>query len=165
MSSSREIRYYDYVNADYAKVCDVLRRDVLAVCRAATTTTAARAASLASELRVNLGSFEIGTEIDIVLGPVEQRPADTTTPAVTVFPLEWKAARLPRLFPLMHARLLVYSLTPTETQLELVSRYDPPLGAVGAALDALVGHRIADASVHRFLSEIAAHLRQSLSAS
>lgn len=165
MSGAREIRYYDYVNADYAKVCGVLRRDVLSVCRAATTTAAARAASLASELRVNVGGFEIGTEIDIALGPVEERAADTKTPAATIFPLEWKAARLPRLFPFMHAQLLVYPLTPTETQLELVSRYDPPLGAVGAALDALVGHRIADASVHRFLSEIAAHLRQTLSTS
>lgn len=164
MTRSPEIRYYDYVNAGYAQVCDALRRDLLAVCRSATKTAASRAASLASELHVNIGGFDIGTDIDIELGPVQERPGDTKLPAATVFPLEWKAAHLPRLFPFMHAQLVVYPLTPTETQLELDSRYEPPLGAVGAALDALVGHRIADASVHRFLSEIAAHLRQVLAA-
>lgn len=162
MSSPPEIRYFDYVNAGYEPVRDVLRRDALAVCRAATKTAAARAASLASELHVNIGGFEIGTDIDITLAAVTERPADVKSPRMTTLSLEWEAARRPRLFPFMHAKLVVYPLTSTETQLELVSRYDPPLGVVGAALDALVGHRIADASVHRFLSEVAAHLRLTL---
>ena len=162
MSSPPEIRYFDYVNAGYEQVRDILRRDALAVCRAATKTAAARAASLASELHVNIGGFEIGTDINITLAEVEERPADVKSPRTTTFALEWEAARRPRLFPFMHAKLVVYPLTATETQLELMSRYDPPLGVVGAALDALVGHRIADASVHRFLSEVAAHLRLTL---
>jgi hypothetical protein len=59
----------------------------------------------------------------------------------------------------MHAELAIYPLTATETQLELRGHYEPPLGALGAAVNALVGHRIADLSVHRFLSEVAGHLR------
>ncbi len=157
--SMREARYYDYVNAGYDRVCEVLRRDVLAVCRTATKNAAARAASLASQLHVNVAGFDVGTDIAIMVGPIEERLADAKAPRRTTIALEWEAARLPRLFPFMHATLLVYPLTPTETQLELVSRYDPPLGALGAALDALVGHRIAEASVHRFLREVAAHLR------
>ena len=62
----------------------------------------------------------------------------------------------------MHAKLAVYPLPATETQLELVTRYDPPFGVIGAAADAMIGHRIADASVQRFLNEVAAHLRQTL---
>jgi hypothetical protein len=162
MSTTSEVRYFDYVNAGYDRVCAVLRRDALAVCRAATKTAAARAESVASELHVNVAGFEIGTEIAIRLIEVGERPSDVKSPRTTTFALEWEAARRPRLFPFMHAQLVVYPLTPTETQLELVSRYDPPLGAVGAALDALVGHRIADAAVHRFLNEVAAHLRQTL---
>jgi len=159
MTTTLEARNYDYVNAGYDRVCDVLRRDVLAVCRAATKNAASRAASLASQLHVNVAGFDVGTDIAIMVGPIEERPADAKAPRRTTFALEWEAARLPRFFPFMHAELVVYPLTPTETQLELVSRYDPPLGAFGAALDALVGHRIAQASVHRFLSEVAAHLR------
>ena len=162
MSRPPEIRYFDYVNAGYERVRDVLGRDALAVCRAATKTAAARAASLASELHVNIGGFEIGTDIDITLLELEDRPADVKSPRTTTLSLEWEAARRPRLFPFMHAKLILYPLTATETQLELLSRYDPPLGVVGAALDALVGHRIADASVHRFLTEVAAHLRLTL---
>jgi hypothetical protein len=162
MSAASEVRYIDYVNAGYERVRDVLRRDALAVCRAATKTAAARAESLASELHVNLGGFDIGTDIAISVIGVDERPGDVKSPRTTRLSLEWEAARRPRLFPFMHATLIVYPLTSTETQLELVSRYDPPLGVVGAALDALVGHRIADASVHRLLSEVAAHLRLTL---
>jgi hypothetical protein len=51
----------------------------------------------------------------------------------------------------MEAELVVYPLSKSETQLELQGRCSPPLGALGGALDSLVGHRIADASVHRFV--------------
>ena len=163
MSSTREeIRYYDYVNAGYEQVRDTLKRDALAVCRAATKTAASRAASLASELYVNIGGFEIGTDITITVASVDERPGDFKSPRTVTFKLEWEAAKLPRLFPFMHAVLAVYPLTATETQLELSTRYDPPFGVFGAAVDALVGHRIADACVHHFLSEVAVHLRLTL---
>jgi hypothetical protein len=64
----------------------------------------------------------------------------------------------------MSAELSIYPLTATETQLDFLGRYEPPLGAVGGAVDAVVGHRIAEASVHRFLSDVAAYLRRSLEA-
>jgi hypothetical protein len=62
----------------------------------------------------------------------------------------------------MDAELIVYPLSPNETQLELHGFYSPPLGAVGSALGSLVGHRIADASVHRFVTELASWLRSDL---
>jgi hypothetical protein len=54
----------------------------------------------------------------------------------------------------------VYPLTATETQLDFVERYEPPLGIVGGALDATVGHRIAQASVHRVITDVAKYLRE-----
>jgi hypothetical protein len=62
----------------------------------------------------------------------------------------------------MRAELSVYPLTATETQLDFAGRYEPPLGALGSAMDAMVGHRIAEASVHRFLQDVAAYLRREL---
>jgi hypothetical protein len=62
----------------------------------------------------------------------------------------------------MHAVLWAYALTPTETQLELEGKYAPPLGVVGKAVDAVIGHRIAQASMHRFIQEVAARLREEL---
>jgi hypothetical protein len=162
MSKAREIRCFDYVNQDYERVRNVLKREALAICQAATKTAASRAASVASELRVNIGGIEVSTDIKIALREIEEHLAETASGRSTVVKLEWEAARMPRLFPFMHAELAVYPLTATETQLELRGHYEPPLGAFGAAVNALVGHRIADVSVHRFLAEVAGHLRASL---
>jgi hypothetical protein len=62
----------------------------------------------------------------------------------------------------MNAELWVYALTSTETQLDFKGQYEPPLGPLGTAIDAAIGHRIAEASVHRFVAEIARHLRSKL---
>ena len=164
MQKPHEMRYFDYVNAAYERVRDALERDALAICRAATKTSAARAASLAAELRINVGGLEVGTDVAIVVTGMTERPAAPTSPRTAVLGLEWKAAALPRLFPFMRAELAIYPLAPTETQLDFHGWYEPPLGAVGGALDALVGHRIADAAVHRFVSDVAAYLRATLSA-
>ena len=69
---------------------------------------------------------------------------------------------MPRLFPLMKAELFIYPLTATETQLDFVGLYEPPLGAVGKAVNAIVGHRLAEVSVHRFVNDVAGYLRQAL---
>jgi hypothetical protein len=76
--------------------------------------------------------------------------------------LEWKAATMPGLFPLMKGELSVYPLTSTETQLDLSGVYEPPFGAVGKTMNAIVGHRIAEGSVHRFVSDVAGYLWQAL---
>jgi hypothetical protein len=69
---------------------------------------------------------------------------------------------VPRLFPLMKGELSLYPLTTTETQLDFSGFYGPPFGAVGKTMNAVVGHRIPEVSVHRFVSDVAAYLRQAL---
>ena len=77
--------------------------------------------------------------------------------------LEWQSARAPRWFPLMKAELAIYPLTATETQLDFLGHYEPPLGWLGSAIDAAVGHRIAEAAVHRFVVDVADYLRRTIS--
>ena len=67
---------------------------------------------------------------------------------------------MPRLFPLMEGELSIYPLTSTETQLDFSGVYKPPFGPVGKTMNAIVGHRIAEASVHRFVDDVAGYLRQ-----
>jgi hypothetical protein len=62
----------------------------------------------------------------------------------------------------MKAELAIYPLTGTETQLDFAGVYEPPLGVLGSAANAVVGHRLAESSVHRFISDVAQHLRASL---
>ena len=81
---------------------------------------------------------------------------------ITRLRLEWEAATAPGLFPLMKAELSVYPLTSTETQLDFLGIYEPPFSALGRAMNAVAGHRIAEASVHRFISEVAEYLRKVL---
>lgn len=158
----KSIRCYDYVNHPYEEVRDALRTGAGTVFRDATKAASERSSSLAAELSVNVGGLQVGADIEIAVLSVEERPAKVKTPAMTVIDLEWKAARAPGLFPLMKAQLLVYPLTATETQLELSGAYEPPLGLLGGAVDAVVGHRVAEASVDRFVKHVATHLRSTL---
>jgi hypothetical protein len=165
MSKSRQIRCYDYVNHPYEQVRDALSGDAAAVFRAATKVAASRAHSVASELRVNIGGIEVGTDISISVNRIEEQHSEAAASPVTHLQLEWEAAKMPRLFPFMKAELAIYPLTATETQLDFSGRYEPPLGKLGDAMDAVAGHRIAEASVHRFLTDVADYLRTALSSS
>jgi hypothetical protein len=76
--------------------------------------------------------------------------------------LVWEAVAHPGIFPAMTATLRVFPLSSTETQLELEGTYDPPLGPVGKALDAVALHRIAEVSAATFVKEVAGWLREEL---
>jgi hypothetical protein len=159
---SREIRSYDYVNHPYAAVRAALVKDPAGVLRAATNAAASRAQDVAAALHVNIGPLAIGAEIAVTVGEISERTYDAPISRITHIPIEWSAAQRAALFPIMDAELLVYPLTATETQLDFLGRYEPPLGIVGGALDAMAGHRIAEASVHRLVADIANYLRQNV---
>jgi len=161
MASGRELRFYDYVNHPYEQVRDALKQNALTVFQSATKTAASRAESIASELHVDFRGFAVKTDIKISVTSIEEKLDPASTP-VTRLRLEWEAAAMPRLFPLMTGELAVYPLTKTETQLDFSGVYEPPLGAVGKTVNAIAGHRIAEVSVHRFVSDVAAYLRHTL---
>jgi len=161
MSTGREIRSYDYVNRPYERVRDALRQNALTVFQSATKAAASRAQSIAAELHVDLGGIGVKTDINISVKNIEEIVDATSTPTTRLL-LEWEAATVPRLFPLMKGELSLYPLTSTETQLDFSGFYEPPFGAVGRTMNAIVGHRIAEVSVHRFVSDVAGYLRQTL---
>jgi hypothetical protein len=53
-------------------------------------------------------------------------------------------------------------LSSEETQLDLHGFYLAPFGVLGGAFDALAGHRVAEASVRRFVEDVARYLREDL---
>jgi hypothetical protein len=161
MSTGREIRSYDYVNRPYERVRDALRQNALTVFQSATKAAASRAQSIAAELHVDLGGIGVKTDINISVKNIEGIVDATSTPTTRLL-LEWEAATVPGLFPLMKGELSLYPLTSTETQLDFSGFYEPPFGAVGRTMNAIVGHRIAEVSVHRFVSDVAGYLRQAL---
>ena len=60
------------------------------------------------------------------------------------------------LFPALDADLIVMPTGDRSSKLRLTGSYRPPLGALGSALDAAILHRVAQATVHAFLSRLAA---------
>lgn len=161
MSKGREIRCYDYINQPYERVRDALSRDAPTLFQSATKAAASRAQSIASELRVNVGGLGVATDINISVNKIEET-SEAVAGRITRLHLEWAAANMPSLFPFMKAELAIYPLTATETQLDFSGLYEPPLGAVGKALNAIAGHRIAEVAVHKFVNDVAGYLRESL---
>jgi hypothetical protein len=162
MSTGSEIRSYDYVNHPYERVREALSQNALTVFQSATKAAASRAQSVAAELHLDFAGIGVKTDIKILVKGIEEKVPDASSTAATRLLLEWEAATMPRLFPLMKAELSIYPLTSTETQLDFSGVYEPPFGAVGKTMNAIVGHRIAEVSVHRFVSDVAAYLRQAL---
>ena len=162
MNTGREIRSYDYVNHPYERVRDVLTQNALTVFQSATKAAASRAKSIAAELHVDFGGIGVKTDINISVRNIEEKMVDATSTPTTRLLLEWEAATMPGLFPLMKGELSVYPLTATETQLDFSGVYEPPLGTIGRTMNAVVGHRIAEVSVHRFVSDVAGYLRKTL---
>ena len=162
MSKGLEIRCYDYVNHPYEKVRDALRQDAIKVFQAATKAAASRAQSVAAELHVDLGGIGVRADINISVKRIEEKVGDATSGPAIRLQLEWEAATAPGFFPFMQADLSGYPLTSTETQLDFCGLYEPPFGGLGRAMNAVAGHRIAEASVHRFINEVAEYLRKKL---
>ena len=157
----REIRCYDYVNHPYERVRDALLHDAVAIFQSATKSAVSRAQSVATELRVDFGGIGIKADVKVCVENIEEKIDFIPSPASRLL-LEWEATTMPGLFPLMKAELCIYPLTPTETQLDFFGHYEPPFGMVGKAMNAIAGYRIAEVSVHRFLSDVAGYLRQTL---
>ena len=162
MKEPLKVRSYDYVNRPYEHVRDALKKDALNVFQAATKAAASRAQTIASELHIDFGGIGVKTDITITVKGVEEKMAEAGLGPITRLLLEWEATSMPRLFPLMKGELSIYPLTSSETQLDFWGIYEPPFGAVGKSMNTIVGHRIAEASVHRFIGDVAGYLRQTL---
>jgi hypothetical protein len=162
MSEPRKLRCYEYVNRPYERVRDLLYARGAEVFQRATSSATARADSLLSTLRVSAGGFEVGVDVRIhVRGARDEEWMPGLSP-VTRINLAWEAAKATSLFPSMEAQLSFWPLYASETQLEINGSYRPPLGFVGNAVDAMIGHRVAEAAVHRFLEDVVEHLKREL---
>jgi ribosome-associated toxin RatA of RatAB toxin-antitoxin module len=158
---AREIRCYDYVNHPYEPVRDALRTDATRVFQTATKSAVDRAEAVAAELHVDFGRIGVRADVNVSVKKIEETLKGTPSPS-THLTLEWKAVMFPGLFPVMKATFSIYPLTGSETQLDFLGNYEPPFGAVGKAMNAIVGYRIAEVSVHRFVEDVAKYLRQAL---
>ena len=160
---NQDLHCYAYVNRPFDTVRAALLDEAFRFLAPATDAASERAHFLVDTLKVSVAGLEVGKKIDVHVTSVQPHTAAAgrATDALEI-DFKWKAATQQALFPSMKATLLVYPLSPQETQLDLHGVYDPPAGALGAVADRVAGHRIAQAAVHRFLEEVKERLAASL---
>ena len=158
MNQLREIHTYAFVNHPYERVSEVLRRDPVGLIQHATTHAVARGRELVGGLRESLGGVEVDGEFIVEMTSIAEETEVMLGPR-TRLSLSWRASHHPHLFPTMDATLDLLTLGPREAQLDFLGKYRPAHGMVGAAVDKALGHRILEASAHRFVESIAERLR------
>jgi hypothetical protein len=159
MSEPRNLRCYDYVNRPYPAVRKLFTERALDIFRRGTTSAAQRSKAVAASLHASFAGIDISVDIDVEVQGMREEEGVAGLSPVTRITLSWEAERGAALFPIMNAELSFWPLPSGETQLELEGAYRPPLGLLGSALDAAVGHRIAEAAVHRFLHDVIEQVR------
>jgi hypothetical protein len=159
MGEPRMVGCYDYVTRAYEDVCTLLRREPLDLLQRATNSASSRARSRATSLRVELVGLEISVDVRLDVRRVRDRVAVAGASPELRIDLAWEAIRNAALFPSMLAELLVWPLSARETQIVLRGAYWTPLGPLGTALDATVGHRTAEAALRHFLSDVVEQLQ------
>jgi hypothetical protein len=155
--TERSLCVYDYVDSPYDDVTRLLAEDAADILQSATEAASQHADEVVARLTVEVGGFEVGRDVQIQVGAFE--PVGITHVRV---PLRWHARDRAALFPAMDAALEV-RVVPVEqarTQIILIGSYEPPLGRMGAAMDAAVGHHVVESTVHRFVRDIAERVEE-----
>ena len=151
-----ELHAYAYADVPFDLASRLFAENAEAVLQHATEDAAQEAGTLSRTLKVNVGGFDVSKDAEVEVGEFE--PAQLTRSSV---PITWRAEHGRLLFPTLRARLdiVAISLDPPLTMIELTGTYDPPGGAIGAGADKLLLHRVAEATVYRFVHDIAMELR------
>jgi len=164
MSKPRKVQCYQYVNRPYEAVRELFHQRPLEAFQRATRSAAERANAVEASLRAGVLGIDVGVDVRIQVQAIRDDDGVAGMSPVTRLTLAWEATRALWLFPVMRAELSIFPLTSTETQLELEGAYDPPLGVLGNAADVVLGHRVAEATVHRFLDDVVEQIRRELPA-
>jgi hypothetical protein len=151
------------VDHPYERVASRLREAPGDLLQRATATASGRAASVAASLRVSIIAFDVAVNVRLLACAVREISSSSSGAPELKLELAWTSCHTPELFPPMLAELSTSRLDSGFTRLEFRGSYWPPLGPVGAALDAAVGHRVAAASIEHLLDDLVAQLHRDLS--
>jgi hypothetical protein len=163
MDDRRRVHCYGYVGYPYEQVRALLQRAPLDLFQRATASAAARAGSIAASLRVGVGGVEVAVDVRTHIRRIRDEESIAGLPPSLSLEIAWEASHGAPMFPLMEAQLSAWQVSAGETQLEMEGYYRPPFGPIGTALDRAVGHRVAQAAVHRFFEDTLEEIRRELS--
>jgi hypothetical protein len=154
----RALYFFEYVDRDARSVLAILSEPHAGIFQGATDVALAEAERFRSRLHVETLGLDIGKDVAIEVGKPNDR-------GYAVFiPIRWRAASQAALFPTLEAELEIAPLSDDPahpmTQISILGRYRPPVGPFGAIGDAVIGHRIAEATVRNFVRDLATRLQR-----
>jgi hypothetical protein len=88
----------------------------------------------------------------VEVGPV------TTMAGAVLRPVTWRSTGVDRWVPTLSGDLELVKLSDTTCQLSLLGSYRPPLSVIGEIGDRVIGHRVAEAAVRRFVHDLGERL-------
>jgi hypothetical protein len=131
---------------------DRVERALLASSAEWLSATAGVAQERGDELLTQIGVGPLATRfrrrVTIQLG------APVRFPSMTSVPFTWEPVGLEGLLPRLDANLELGALGEDRTQLAISAHYRPPLGVVGRAVDQVLLHRVAEATLKDFLDRL-----------
>ena len=142
------IRYYIELSLPVAKVEQALVSSPAGWLSAMAGEAQARGDGLLGEVGVGPLGIRLQRQVRIRLGEPMQFPS------MTSLPLTWEPVGLEGVLPQLDANLELGSLGEDRTQLAISARYRPPLGVVGRAVDRVLLHRVAEATLKDFLDRL-----------
>ena len=150
-----QIVQFRWCHLPYKVVHDLLRTDPARLIAPAVHAGALHGSEVVATFEVELAGIDVGARVVVEVGELEEQE-----PVATLrIPLNWRAVDHTGLFPIMEAVLEVYPVDEERTQLGFDGHYQPPLGPLGAALDHVVLHRVAEATVGHFLDGVVEELK------
>ena len=96
-------------------------------------------------------------DIDIVIGPPQ-----TVDAHAVMLPIRWESVSGARWVPTVDGEIEIIDESHTTPWIEVsfFGRYEPRLGALGGAMDALVMHTIVESTLKQFLDNVCEHIRE-----
>jgi hypothetical protein len=99
--------------------------------------------------KVRPGSISQAKQVRLEIGLAEIRRAGL------VYPVTWTATGASGLFPRLSADLILSHVGRERTQIALFGTYEPPLGAIGRAIDRVALKNVAEATVKDWVDRVA----------
>jgi hypothetical protein len=166
----RMLYFFDYVPRNASDIFAIIETRASALFQGSTDTALDKTMHFQSQLQVEFAGREFSRDVEIELG----KPQDESGRDVQIdlgappgwghsifIPIKWHSKDQRSLFPVMDAKLEITPLgdQPPLTQITLKGFYRPPLGPLGTVGDAMFMHRVAEASVRHFVSDLAIRLQ------
>lgn len=108
--------------------------------------------------------YRDGEELYAKVGPADSDVAKTVrleigVPEIRraglVYPVSWTAVGAVSLFPRLTADLIISHVGTERTKIALEGRYEPPLGALGRAVDRTILKQVAESTVQDWVDRVA----------